>query len=347
MQNMREYNPVSLGDLASKETLVHKFVKSEPEKDHIFAFIDSRFAAFGDCYPNMEIDQSDLEVTAGSFVVNKIIEMLNKIMVNTTIKPFKVNDQDIFTLGSPADTCIKLPGVDLVKSTFKTVPELLLNFDLSCCRAAFGSGGRVWISAQCFNAIMTGIVFYPSCLATPSTLESELRKHGFNSEGYLDMWARWNKRKDKYTKRGFQLDNKAFTTVPSFIINYMNRFQELRRKREEKKAGRSSCPMRKVERADDSDEEECVEEEEESESSPRKPFKMASSPRKASPRPMNKAPPIVVAKPYPTAPVTGPVVQPAFIPIPAPTVDTAEKAVEELNAKLKQLQEQISKLNSK
>ena len=117
------------------------------------------------------------------------------------------SDTDIFILGSAIPQRLILPGLDIVHTPAKTVSELLLNFDLPCCRAAFDARGKVWVSVQCLYSLFTGQYFLPAYTQNEKRMKELLIKHRGSdpmkhSEHFL--FGRLMTRIEKYKKRGFE-----------------------------------------------------------------------------------------------------------------------------------------------
>src|SRR5205807_9887689 len=70
-----------------------------------------------------------------------------------------------------------LNNLDIVHTKAKTVEELLLNFDLPCCRAGFNSKNDYWVSAQCLYALLTGRYYLPSYLKDYSAFSNLMNKY--------------------------------------------------------------------------------------------------------------------------------------------------------------------------
>lgn len=82
---------------------------------------------------------------------------------------FIPTDIDIFVINSSMNQRNIADGVDIIHTVSTSVEELLLNFDLPCCRAAYNSTG-FWVSAQCLVALFTGEYFLPEYTSRRSFL---------------------------------------------------------------------------------------------------------------------------------------------------------------------------------
>jgi hypothetical protein len=155
-------------------------------------------------------------VVAGSKALTNLIEYLkNKPSYRkiTTVKfpDFKSTDTDIFYMGEPKDRCDKVDsvGVDIVYSIKKTVSELLLAFDLPCCRVAQDRHGNFYFTAKSFEAIFTGRVVMPGYTnpINAAKLANKYIEQAKVKRGYADYCAnRVHQRIQKYTERGFKFE---------------------------------------------------------------------------------------------------------------------------------------------
>jgi len=110
------------------------------------------------------VENSPKFVIAGSRALQNLIEhfRVNRGF-STPLPNIKASDTDIFYLNCEDDFCDKvhIAGVDIIRSTKKTVEDLLLSFDLPCCRVAQDAAGKFYFTAQAFEAIFTGEVIMP------------------------------------------------------------------------------------------------------------------------------------------------------------------------------------------
>ena len=68
------------------------------------------------------------------------------------------SDTNMFFLCSEAHTT-KMSNLEFIYTPFGTVEELLLSFDLPCCRVAYNPKFGTWISAHTITALFTGIYY--------------------------------------------------------------------------------------------------------------------------------------------------------------------------------------------
>lgn len=144
-------------------------------------------------------------VVAGSAAISYILEYWARRIGLKKGLPWdwQPNDADLFILGCPKPSRFQMGLVDFVFTTEKTVSELLINFDLPCCRAAVSPSGDVWVSAQCLNALYTGTYNLPAYLKTHDSFNQKV--HAMNvGESY--MFNRFIDRIRKYTARGFNVN---------------------------------------------------------------------------------------------------------------------------------------------
>jgi hypothetical protein len=137
---------------------------------------------------------------------------------------FTPTDLDMFFLNSPIPNRMVLPGVDLVHTKAKSVEELLLNFDLPCCRAAFNSKNDYWISAQCLYALFTGKYPLPAYVKDEAVFTTLLTKHRNGDPMKLSekhLFTRMQERITKYEKRGF---NPTWISTDTVLPWIQNRF---------------------------------------------------------------------------------------------------------------------------
>lgn len=124
------------------------------------------------------------------------------------------NDVDIFYLNCPVST--RMPfhrtACDMVFCKEKTIEEVLLNFDIPCCRVGFDFKYNFYVSIQALNSILTKKVYLPNYLSTPMSFERKLSCYESVSAeklGKMDVTKmiikRFYERIKKYQSRGFQI----------------------------------------------------------------------------------------------------------------------------------------------
>ena len=221
---------LSLGFFWEKRMEIQKWCEKNQNNDQVY-FVP--VAA-----PNVEITiPTPSVVMAGSSIVSGIVSYFE---AKSNLPQWQSSDIDIFHLGmeKPIRNS-NLCNVDLVHVTDNTVTELLLNFDLPCCRAARDFNGNLWISAQCINAVLTGTQYLPDCLSTREkffetgkkvmTIDMVIQRQ--KSRGYQvanpeltrDMMITWFgtrffDRIEKYQARGFQTVFVKTDTIPTWLV---------------------------------------------------------------------------------------------------------------------------------
>jgi hypothetical protein len=164
-------------------------------------------------------------VVAGSNALHRILSALPQDLIdprcrlapyygNPVHTPWEPSDADMFVLGQSTHARFKdeKSGTDYVFTKTTTVVQVLLDFDLPCCRAAFSHWGDCWISRECLRCIFTGTLALPNYVSVRNDFRRIVINHpgptflGDGSKSYnrIDMfWTRYNKRINKYRQRGF------------------------------------------------------------------------------------------------------------------------------------------------
>lgn len=150
-------------------------------------------------------------VIAGSSALSSLVSKLVKLGYEINAKEFKADDTDVFFLDSKKEGRAKFGDIDVVHKKFKTVSELLLNFDLPCCRAATDNKGNYWVSLQCLSSIFTGKYAMPVSLESNTKFNEQL-KSTYSKNKYESIptffkfgafIAKLHGRMEKYKNRGF------------------------------------------------------------------------------------------------------------------------------------------------
>lgn len=153
------------------------------------------------------VDNSDDSCIAGSSIVQLLALHANDVKESVVDGFRDINsDVDIFKLlQSKIDiTKIWLPTtsskLDIVSTKYKSVEDLLMGFDLPCCRAAAtieGGTRCLYVSLQCLRSLVKGEMVLPSYMKdvnSENMIDQELRM----------VFTRFNSRVKKYAKRGIQ-----------------------------------------------------------------------------------------------------------------------------------------------
>lgn len=196
----------SLGDIYNRRAEMLAAVHQYPSEDPIYFFpevilsdLDKR-DQFGPAIMSMQ--QFDHWVIAGSAAVHALA-----IIITKQVPRWKNYDTDIFHLAYPGHFRFPYGRTDIVYNPAQTVEELLTNFDLPCCRAAFHPLVGTWISAQCISALIAGIYYLPQYTYSERSFAAMIRKYRHTDkiadpEAYL--YKRFCQRVKKYEKRGFR-----------------------------------------------------------------------------------------------------------------------------------------------
>jgi hypothetical protein len=134
---------------------------------------------------------------------------------------FKPGDTDIFFINSPDHYRFQAFNVDFVYTKIDTVQNLLLNFDLPCCRTAYNHEEIFYVSAHCLKAILTGSYYLPAFISnlkefTAIMKEHKSAEHDFFNEKFV--YDRIHLRMNTYLKRGFKCQFVETDIVPNWII---------------------------------------------------------------------------------------------------------------------------------
>lgn len=187
---------------------IQNFVKAHPCEDYIYYFPNLKTVK-EDCvkiniYELLkENPKNENIVVAGSaalwYLQHRIFYTAKRIV-------WEASDTDIFFLNSVQNSRFSLGPTDLVMAKEKNVEELLLNFDLGCCRVAFDFQLNFWVSAQCLNAIFTHKYPMPNYLKEKIVFNKTLNLHREKDLTHVaeDMlYNRFIERIRKYSNRGF------------------------------------------------------------------------------------------------------------------------------------------------
>lgn len=203
--------------LLQKKDEILKWAKENPTQDIIYHLTARHLTML----PTVEVNGW---VVAGSAALYSFITA-NKLMPRDQTNAWKEEtDTDIFILNSKENHRRKMGKTDFVHSKETTVADLLLNFDLPCCRIATNTRYEYWISAQCLASILTGQYSIPSYVTDCDNFKLILQKNGLGSpnpaiENFLH--ERLRDRIAKYSRRGFV---PTYTTSSEVLPWMRNRF---------------------------------------------------------------------------------------------------------------------------
>lgn len=127
---------------------------------------------------------------------------------------FEPNDIDLFVLNSVSNHRQNIGQLDVVYKSYKTPEELIINFDLPCCRAARDLNDKFYVSLHCLASLINGDIFLPTCYINEEEYEQIIKAVGIKS--------RWNKfqfRIAKYEHRGYNFHFYKTSFVQSALLN--------------------------------------------------------------------------------------------------------------------------------
>lgn len=199
------------------------WVDANPFEDKIFKLVSGIGGIIGT--NNMHQNKSYI---SGS----KALKMFNDLLINIGFfdkrfnnKNIVANDTDIFFVDSKRIDRVKLDNTDLVYTIIKTIEEVLLTFDLPCCRVATDNDGNFWVSAQCLLALtLNRPVVMPAYVQDKKKLFAKYKEVGCN--GLInDHMTKLDNRIAKYKNRGFEFVYLETDKMMNFIArsNMYNR----------------------------------------------------------------------------------------------------------------------------
>jgi hypothetical protein len=171
---------------------------------------------------------------AGSSALHRFITTLRASP--ESVRPsnrWECNDYDVFTINAKSKALLTMGPVQLVDVMYKSVQEMLLDFDLPCCRVAINSHKDYYVSLQCLAAILSGVYALPSCFKSKEGLiafinESEeakkltdkVRKERIDAISDF-RYERLSERIDKYKGRGFNVIYHDIPLPASVSFNWL------------------------------------------------------------------------------------------------------------------------------
>ena len=213
----------SLGDISKSLVLqeqVIEFSKNNPSTEHIYKFelpedgldltnMSNHAGWWKNCLRSRENHESMNCVVAGSYALWTLSQFLNK-------HNWKPGDIDLFLLNrtqharhNPGDGLL-----DIVHTMDKTAEEVIINFDLPCCRVAFDTNYTFYVSIHALTAILSKNVYLPSYLKDGTKFKYLLQKYELSPSnqkgGTVDFYHtflinRMQDRIKKYQSRGFSI----------------------------------------------------------------------------------------------------------------------------------------------
>lgn len=203
----------SFSEIADRSQEILAYVKEFPLKDHVYYFPNNlpdrrQMASEGEVIDGtgiLKYGNVQNAVFAGSSALYYIQCRIDRNYTASS-RRWEAHDADLFILNQPVENRLCTGIVDLVQTRDKTVEELLLNFDLGCCRAAFDPQMNLWISIQCMAAVFGHHYPLPNYMKNKKSFGYILMKHR-HGEDYHNaehfMFDRLQERIRKYSDRGF------------------------------------------------------------------------------------------------------------------------------------------------
>ena len=125
---------------------------------------------------------------------------------------FKSDDIDFFILNSVNHHRVNIGSLDVVHLSYKTPEELILHFDLPCCRAARDLNDNFYVSIQCLSSLLDGQVYLPSCYN-----DQEKYNLIINDLGIKSRWDKLHFRIAKYENRGYHFEYYDTNQIPKSL----------------------------------------------------------------------------------------------------------------------------------
>lgn len=206
---MAQYSslPKSVGSADMLKKFVQEkwltFLEEQSEdqcKDVIYRFslAEKHSCYFHDSSFNNREPQS---VVAGS----SALAHLTKLLLGDCT--WQANDNDVFILGAKGNSRSKFETVDVIHREAKSVAELLLSFDLPCCRVAY-SNDEIFVSEQALFGIFFKKYFLLDIYSEKTLLKAFNEKVDTNSKNYADfvklIIRKVEARIEKYRIRGIK-----------------------------------------------------------------------------------------------------------------------------------------------
>jgi len=199
------------GDLTdSTITQLSSWVKAHPFDDKIF-FLGS----------NPSAEKSYISGSKGLLIFyNTLFEFYKSVGVDIPKKNIGSNDTDIFFVGAKNVSRVKMDTIDLIYTRLESIQEVLLNFDLPCCRVAVDSNNNFYVSAQCLvSLILNDPVIMPEYVKKVGPLSRKYQEAGCRISDINDHISKIVMRFKKYQLRGFVFTYVKTEEVMNFIKN--------------------------------------------------------------------------------------------------------------------------------
>lgn len=196
LNEIMKMNITSFADILLKKDEIIKAVRDNPIEDKVFII---------PMYNNLAKDDTKYCIAGSAAMVlcHKLLkyEQLKLSDKSKLYGKFENTDTDIFFLDSP-NSRVKCDNVDIVHVSEKTVEDLLLSFDLGCCRAALNDETEtIWISMQCICSLLTGEYYLPSYLKNENEFATVFVN--YNERKMVNLFNKLIFRNAKYESRGY------------------------------------------------------------------------------------------------------------------------------------------------
>ncbi len=208
------------------------FVKKHPQIDFVYQFklpktTNKNPQSFQghECLSKLPDDTGKGVYMAGSSALHRLMCYFK----GDSKVPWKSSDVDLFFVGCPKSTrMIFAPsGADFIFCKEKTIEEVLLNFDLPCCRVGLDFKYNFYVSIQALCAIFTGKMYLPHYLSDSLKFHEKLDEYrridpdwGTKSLNVM-ITKRFYERIQKYQSRGFKT---IYTHLDYLLPWLVNRF---------------------------------------------------------------------------------------------------------------------------
>jgi hypothetical protein len=227
------FTPTKLSDIMDKEFQNHltEFIKKNPEVDFVYRFDlpeckDEPYLMQGHkALSALPLDTGKGIFVGGSAALHYVVSFVKGL---STLN-WKATDSDIFFLNCTENTRMTgTPGtLDFIFCKDKTIEDVLLNFDLPCCRVGFDFKYNYYVSAQALVAIFTGKMYMPDYFCNENEFMNKLNQYRMsNAPAHADsinrtIVKRFYERVKKYQSRGF----KTVYTHLDYLLPWLeNRF---------------------------------------------------------------------------------------------------------------------------
>ena len=152
-------------DISAKSDEIQAFARDHPMLDRVYTIetsergagaggSDATDAAASTCASVSTSTIAPSGVVAGSTALRLAIQYYVGTRGSEAVGKWQPEDTDVFFFSRAKPARRKMGHVDLVDVKETNVEQLLLSFDLPCCRIATDTTHRWWVSLQCINAML-------------------------------------------------------------------------------------------------------------------------------------------------------------------------------------------------